>query len=253
MPAAGQASRIQPLPCSKELLPIGIDKLPDGRLRPKVVAQGLLAKFKVAGVAKVYVVLRNGKWDIPAYFGDGSMVGMNIAYLLMNLPYGVPYTLDQAYPFVKDAKVMVGFPDMLFGPDDAFACLDATLTKTQADIAIGLFPPKDARQVSKCDMVAWDEKTGRVEQIVVKPKRSDLDRIWIIAVWMPVFSRFMHDYLKVEHRQRLGSEFNKEIHLGDVVQRAIEGGLNVQGHLFPRHRFVDIGSPGEFAGLFRHQ
>ena len=49
---------------------------------------------------------------------------MDFAYLLMNLPYGVPYTVDQAYPFVREAKVMMGFPDMLYGPDDAFALAD---------------------------------------------------------------------------------------------------------------------------------
>ena len=78
IPAAGQASRVAPLPCSKELFPIGFH--PERREhggRPKAVAHYLLEKMRLAGVSKVYFVLRTGKWDIPAYFGDGSEFQMH--------------------------------------------------------------------------------------------------------------------------------------------------------------------------------
>ena len=46
VPAAGRATRIQPLPCSKELLPVGFQatgRLDDDQaLRPKVVSHYLL-------------------------------------------------------------------------------------------------------------------------------------------------------------------------------------------------------------------
>ena len=252
IPAAGKASRISPIPCSKELMPIGLGKLSDGRVRLKVVSHYLLDKYRAAGVSKVYFILRNGKWDIPDYYGDGSMMDMDFAYLLMNLPYGVPYTVGQAYPFVREAKVMMGFPDMLFGPDDAFALADETLIKKKADMVIGLYPPKDDRQVRKSDMVQWDRKTGRIERIVVKPEISDLDYIWIFAVWTPVFSKFMHDYLQIESKERKHSDIAKENHLGHVVQDAIVAGLNVYGHAFPNHHVIDIGTMDELAEAY-HQ
>jgi len=117
IPAAGEAKRLGPLPCSKELFPIGFGRAGQGQgERPRVVSQHLLESMKIAGVSKAYIVLRNGKWDIPAYFGDGSGIGMHLSYLLMRLPFGVPYTLDQAYPFLRDARVAMGFPDILFSP-----------------------------------------------------------------------------------------------------------------------------------------
>ncbi len=39
IPAAGQATRLAPLPCSKELYPIGLER---GGARPKVVCEYLL-------------------------------------------------------------------------------------------------------------------------------------------------------------------------------------------------------------------
>ncbi len=104
LPAGGTASRIAPLPCSKELYPIGFNNTSgeDTNLRPKAICLYLLEKMRLAGIIKVFIVLRKGKWDILAYLGDGAMLNMNFAYLIMGLPFGVPYTIDQAYPFVKE-------------------------------------------------------------------------------------------------------------------------------------------------------
>lgn len=68
IPAAGQGSRIAPLPGSKKLYPIG-QVATDGSLRPKV-CHYLLESMRLAGIGKTYVLLRSGKWDIPAYLGD---------------------------------------------------------------------------------------------------------------------------------------------------------------------------------------
>ena len=120
LPAAGQGTRLQPLPLSKELFPIGFYAGSDDRQKPKVVSHYLLEKMRLAGVKKAFFILRPGKWDIPAYFGDGAMLDMHLAYLTVHVPYGPPYTLDQAYPFVKDAVIAFGFPDILFQPEDAY-------------------------------------------------------------------------------------------------------------------------------------
>ncbi len=96
IPAAGEGSRISPLPGSKELYPIGFRVATDGSLRPKVVCHYLLESMHIAGIRKAYLLLRSGKWDIPAYLGGGSLVDMNLGYLIVDSLFGVPYTLDRA-------------------------------------------------------------------------------------------------------------------------------------------------------------
>jgi glucose-1-phosphate thymidylyltransferase len=64
IPAAGQGTRIGLLPCSKEVYPIGYDQCREGR--PNAVSHYLLEKMQSAGIKKVYIILREGKWDIPA-------------------------------------------------------------------------------------------------------------------------------------------------------------------------------------------
>src|SRR3990170_7037019 len=182
IPAGGKASRIAPLPCSKELYPVGFHSVNEsGELRPKVVSHYLLEKMRSANITKVFIVLRDGKWDIPAYFGDGKMLDMHIAYLMMDLPYGVPFTLDQAYPFVQDALVALGFPDIIFKRKDAYAKLLSKQAETNAAIVLGLFP---AHQPQNVDMVEVD-RHYRVKHILIKPDKTNLKHTWGIAVWTP--------------------------------------------------------------------
>jgi glucose-1-phosphate thymidylyltransferase len=240
LPAGGRATRIAPLPCSKEIIPIGFHprESPFG-LRPKVAAHYLIEKMQAAGAQKAYFILRDGKWDIPGYFGDGSMVGMPLGYLMMGPPDGVPFTLDQAYPFIGGATVLFGFPDILFQPADAFARMLQRQANTGAELVIGLFP---AHRPDKMDMVELDS-SGRVLGVTIKPLQTHLRYTWIIAVWGPCFSDFLHDFVALRRKAPAPALGHRELYLGDVIQAAIEEGKRVENVLFQEGIYIDIGTP----------
>ena len=240
IPCGGYATRIAPLPCSKEILPVGLQKNESGLLRPKVVSSYLLDLFRRGGVHKAFFVLRRGKWDIPDYYGDGSSFGMNLGYLVAALPYGPPYTLDQAYPFVRDKRVALGFPDILLGPADAFRKAFDRLSATGADLVLGLYRIHRARF---SDMVAVD-RSGRVREIVLKPCEKKLKLGWMFAVWTPSFTEFMHDYLAVPRTsaQLPGSQLPEELTVGHVIQAGVRAGIRTQSVFFRGYRYLDIGS-----------
>ena len=246
LPAGGKATRIAPLPCSKEIYPVGFRPVEQDRgLRSKVVCHYLLEKMRLAGVTKAYVILRKGKWDIPTYLGDGVMLNMHLGYLILNLPFGVPYTLDQAYPFIQDAMVVFGFPDILFQPDDAFVQLLDQQSESDADIVLGLFL---AHQPHKMDMVDLSAD-GRIRKIEIKPVQTHLNYTWIIAVWTPKFTRFIHEYVlskkgtKIKSKAAANTEKQKEVFLGDVIQEAIQNDLRVDKVFFEDGNYLDIGTP----------
>jgi glucose-1-phosphate thymidylyltransferase len=255
VPAGGQATRVAPLPCSKELYPVGFRPVEeDCNLRPKVVCHYLLEKMRLAGITKAYIVLREGKWDIPSYLGDGTMLDMHLAYLMMRLPFGVPYTLDQAYHFVQNSLIALGFPDILLQPDDAFVRLLAQQVATNADVVLGLFPTE---QPQTADMVVLDGN-GQVRRIVIKPRQTDLRYTWIIAVWTPAFTRFMHEYLAATQIKSPqddtgnGPPKQRELFVGDVIQAAIEAGLQVEKVIFPKGSYLDIGMPDNLVKAVRN-
>ena len=62
IPAAGMATRLGPLPFSKELFPLA---LPQGTHRLRPVCESILRNMRSSGIARVIIVIRQGKWDIP--------------------------------------------------------------------------------------------------------------------------------------------------------------------------------------------
>ena len=238
-PAGGHASRIAPLPCSKELYPIGFRATNEsGETRAKVVSHYLLESWRLAGVRQAYVILRPEKWDIPQYFGDGTLVNMNLAYLMTGLPYGTPYTLDQAYPFIEDAMIVFGFPDIVFRPAEAYQQLLARQVETGADVVLGIFP---AHQPHKMDMVDRTPE-GEVRLIEIKPAQTQLRYTWILAVWTPVLTHFMHEFLPtICHPE------DREVFVGHVFQAAMQNGIHINSVTFPLGTYLDIGTPDDLA------
>jgi glucose-1-phosphate thymidylyltransferase len=237
LPAAGQATRLAPLPCSKELYPIGLSLLDEGRgSRPKVACHYLLEKMRLANITKAFVIIREGKWDIPAYLRDGSMLGMHLGYFIVGPTSGPPYTLDEAYPFVRDAIIAFGFPDILFEGDDAFRQLLSRQALNNAEIVLGLFP---ADRPEKMDMVELDEN-GRVTDLVIQPPHTRLKYSWDVAVWTPAFTEFMHGYLVTEKNP---ARHHPELSVGHVIQAAIRDGLRVEGAAVSDEPYLDIGTP----------
>ena len=62
----------------------------------------------------------------------------------------------------------------------------------------------------------------------------------------PAFTRFMNEYLKYDLVKRQKMTIQTEIHLGHVIQAAIEKGFAVLGHAFNDYYFIDVGSPANY-------
>ena len=119
IPAAGGGARISPLPSSKELFPIGFQKMQFGgdmQLRPKVISQYLIDNMLQAGVQKIFMILARGKTDIMHYFSRYKKYGDHIAYLIDDEVRGMPCTMDVAWPWIKGNTVIFDMPDTIFTP-----------------------------------------------------------------------------------------------------------------------------------------
>jgi glucose-1-phosphate thymidylyltransferase len=242
IPAAGEAKRLGALPCSKELYPIGFRR--DKALLPKVACHYTLEKMRAAEITQIYIILQAGKWDIPSYFRDGGVADVNLAYLTLGLPFGAPYTLNQAYPFVREKTIALGFADIVFHVEDAYSRLLHELTQDSTDVVLGLFP---ADRPEKVDMVNLDNK-GKITEIIIKPSRTDLHYTWGIAVWKPSFTRFMHEFLRTTVQTAV---HKPELFVGDIIHASIVEGLHVQGLEISREPYLDIGTSEDLLRAIR--
>ena len=252
VPAGGQATRLSPLPSSKELFPIGWQLDEIGQMKPKVVSHFLLDKYKIAGVRKTYFIVRKGKWDIPQYYGDGTMVGMDLAYLMMNLSHGHPFTLDQAFPFTKHNLVAFGYPDILFEPEDAFSHLIRKQAETKASVVLGIFPITPEQTWKDILSFAEDRK---IQTISLSDPATASNRVgWAIALWTPEFSLFMHEFLlEAVNQNRLAAPDGKEYTMNHVFQAALDNGLSIEYVVFDSGFVLDIGTPDDLFEAQRQQ
>jgi len=243
IPAAGLANRIAPLPLSKEIFPVRYYAEPrPGSPRTQTTMYCLIDKMAAAGIKQAYVILRDGKWDIPAYMTKIRLTDFHIAYLLAGSPLGAPFSLIEAYPFVKDYFVALGFPDILLPGTQVYENILDYLYSGDTDVVLGLFP---ARHVQTVDMVELDDDQ-KVRNIQIKPPESTLQFTWGIAAWRPRFNHFMHDYLlgimpQCEADYRTGTR--REYYMSEVINAALGEGFDIRGIPVADEPFVDIGTP----------
>lgn len=267
IPAAGQGTRLGPLPCSKELMPVGTHA-PGTPLagRPKVVGEYLLDQMRDAGAQQVFWVIRPGKFDIPAYFGDGARLGLSLAYLMMGDPFGPPFSIGQALPFAPDATVLAGFPDILLQPPGAYARLIERLEQTGADVVLGVY---DAPATGGAiDRVARSPG-GRITRLVpkewepVRPPVPDMAGSasapgglgYLTAAWTPRFTQRLADFNARRAAQAridmAGGAAVPEWPLGAAFAEAIDDGLHVDSVYFAGSAFLDVGTPAGWAAAPR--
>jgi glucose-1-phosphate thymidylyltransferase len=79
-----------------------------------------------------------------------------------------------------------------------------------------------------------------------KPKETTLTYTWMCAVWGPAFTLYLHDLITELEPDWCPDD---ELHVGDVFQRALQDGLEIDAVSFPEGRYVDLGAPDELADL----
>lgn len=254
VPMAGRAARLGPLPCSKEILPVGMRVMPDGSASPKVLAHYLLEHFAEAGIRRAFLVVGADKWDVARYLTRAPVAGVELAFLGIEDSPGAPFSLDCAYGFVENAVCALGFPDILLPSGDPYRPLIDHMNVSGADVVLGLYSAEDPK---RSDMVGLDS-TGRVHELVPKPSHPvELNHTWSVAVWRPSFTHFMHQLLApaagsaAARRALLDGTGRSELHVGDVVNHARRAGLRCDGVVVSEDAILDAGTPVSWSEAVR--
>ena len=238
IPAAGRAARMGTLPCSKEILPLGVSTSPHGEARLHVLCECLLDEYKRAGIRRIVIATRTSKDDIARYLGNGDRFGVDISYVYVDSP-NTPSSVAAALAQVGLGSAAVGFPDIVYGADNAYRKLCHLLELQNADVVLGLYP---TRYPTMVDMVRVSDD-GRVRDILIKPKTlpQDVQYSWLTAVWNATFSAFLNH--NVEQLTQTKAAQGQELYLGDVVVCALEQGLRVYATNVSSAVCLDAGTP----------
>jgi glucose-1-phosphate thymidylyltransferase len=224
IPAAGAGQRIQPLGCSKELLPVGTRRVPgtgNAVDRPKAVAEYLVERMIAAGAEQVCMVISAEKSDIVRYFAEREFAAQ-IFYVVQQHPQGLCDALFRAEPFARaHDRVLIGLPDTIWFPENGYRTALAPEHFRDAGVNLLLFPVDHPQHF---DSVIIDE-LGYVRRVDVK--RADFDSYWVWGAVTTTGSAFRELKLLWESRHRqdeyLGDLLNASIAAGNIVRATSAG------------------------------
>jgi glucose-1-phosphate thymidylyltransferase len=226
IPAAGAGERIQPLGCSKELLPVG-SRMIEGRERPKAVAEYLVERMIAAGAEQICMVISADKSDIIKYFSERDYAA-EIFYVLQPRPLGLCDALFRAESFARvHDRVLIGLPDTIWFPENAYQPALAGLE--QAEVCLALFPVPNPELF---DAVVCDD-LGYVQKVQVKTERADSQWIW--GAITTTGSAFRSLKLLWESRHRA------DAYIGHLFNAYIAAGNSVRG-VYAGELYMDVGT-----------
>src|SRR5215217_9017780 len=149
IPAAGYATRLQPLEISKEVLEVG------GR----PVIDYLVERMQVGGCEEIRVVTRPEKEDVVSYAREAG------ASLVLGHPEHINASFAAGMAgLAADDIVLLGFPDSLWEPVDGFRRL-VEAVEDEREVALGLF---HAPGLMGSDFLTLDD-SGRITGFHIKP------------------------------------------------------------------------------------
>lgn len=171
VPAAGCGSRIQPLGCSKELLPVGsrpgtAQNAPGER--PRAVSEYLIERMLLAGADRICMIISGEKTDIVRYYAD-SPFSREVFFALQSQPRGLCDAVFRALPHVQPGEpVLIGLPDTIWFPEDAYR------QAPPGQLHLITFPVEAPQHF---DAVVED-RPSQVREIQVKQPGDPQRRVW---------------------------------------------------------------------------
>jgi glucose-1-phosphate thymidylyltransferase len=158
VPAAGYATRLQPLAGSKEVYRVGGRPLMDY----------IVERMRAVPCDELRVVTRPDKRDVIEHADE---LGVRVIE-------GRPKTLAQSIArgvegLASNDVALVGLPDTIWQPEDGFPRLLAALD-ADTDAVLGLF---ESNEPERSDVVALDA-AGGVTAVDVKPPKPATNLIW---------------------------------------------------------------------------
>lgn len=212
IPAAGAGQRIQPLGCSKELLPVG-SRVIDGVERPKAVSEYLVERMIAAGAEQICMIISAEKSDIVRYYAERNYAA-EIFYVVQQKPAGLCDALFRAEPFARHHRdVLIGLPDTIWFPENAYR---PAVEDSKSDVNLVLFPVDDP---SAFDAVVCDDQ-NYVEKVEVKVAHARSHWVWGAATCTGESFHALKLLWESRHREDeyLGHLLNAYIAAGDTVR-----------------------------------
>jgi dTDP-glucose pyrophosphorylase len=200
--AAGRGTRLQPLSrvYPKPLLPVC----------NKPIMQHQIEAMRDAGIEEIAVVVSPGGAPIVEHFGDGTALGVRIAYIEDPEPAGIATSLARAESWVRGpAAVFLG--DIFLALTD----LAPALAPVTAGAAATVIVRHDRPEAVRRNFAVLTDTDGRVRRVIEKPAHSPTT---LKGCGVYVFTPLIFDAIRRTPRSPIRNEYE----ITDALQVLID-------------------------------
>jgi dTDP-glucose pyrophosphorylase len=239
--AAGRGTRMKGLTddVPKPMLPV----------RGQPVLEHILTGLRDAGITDTCLIIGYRGETIRQHFGNGSTLGMKLAYVTQTVQDGTGKAPEVARGFVGSDDFVLSYGDILVTPDN-YRRMAEKFDRLRPDALVTV---KHGEDVTKGAVVCFDRDFFMTD-LIEKPKPCQLDALIRTGKLQPGAPGWYNAGIYVfsprvfEFTARLQKSVRGEYELTDAVLDMVRSGLRVSGFELLGH-WADVRDPQTLAEL----
>jgi len=231
IPAAGSGTRMYPFSRAvpKEMYPI----------LGKSVIEHSIENLKEGGIDDIFIVVGHQKGALMDYIGDGSVFGVNVAYIHQTQRKGLGHAILQGKNWIKGPFVTL-LGDSFIEPKKEINNILKLHEKKKPIATVLLFKVKDPTDYGIVKLKDIEDNYGIIEKIKEKPTLEEAEGFKVDGEYYALCGLYVFEPKIFDYIEKTKPGIGNEIWIADSIQLAVENEETVYGMLLSG-RYLDIG------------
>ena len=231
IPAAGGGTRLYPFSRAvpKEMYPI----------LGKAVIEHSIENLKKGGIEDIFIIVGYQKGALMDYIGDGSLYGVNVAYIYQTRRKGIAHAILQSKRWINQPFVTL-LGDSFIEPKEEIQRIIKLHRRKKPVATVLLFRVEDPTGYGIVKLKDLEDGYGLVEKMVEKPSLKEAEEFKINGEYYALCGLYVFEPKIFDYIEKTEPGIKGEIQITDAIHLAVKNGEKVYGMIL-NGKYLDVG------------